>query len=57
MTWLGHHRLPADERKMRIVANYLEQSYPSGKVVVQEGGRFGKVLIRLQDQNMYTRKN
>ncbi|KWX85957.1 SAM-dependent methyltransferase [Paenibacillus riograndensis] len=57
MTWLGHHRVPADERNMRIVANYLEQSYPSGKVVVQEGGRFGKVLIRLQDQNMYTRKN
>ncbi|WP_019909021.1 class I SAM-dependent methyltransferase [Paenibacillus sp. HW567] len=47
MTWLGHHRLPVDERNRSIVASYLEQSYPSGKVVVQEGGRFGKVLIRL----------
>ena len=57
MTWLGHHQIPIDERKKHIVSSYLEQSYPSGKVVVQEGGRFGKVLIRLQDQNMYTRKS
>lgn len=56
LTWLGHHRLPADERNRNIIADYLEQAYPSGKVVVREGGRFGKVLIRLQDQNMYTRE-
>lgn len=55
MTWLGHHRLPVDERNRAIVADYLEQAYPSGKVVIREGGRFGKVLIRLQDQRMYTR--
>lgn len=54
--WLGHHRLPADERNRNIIADYLEQAYPSGKVVIHEGGRFGKVLIRLQDQNMYTRE-
>lgn len=56
MTWLDHHRLPVDERNRNIIADYLEQAYPSGKVVIQEGGRFGKVLIRLQDQNMYTRE-
>jgi SAM-dependent methyltransferase len=56
MTWLGHHRLPVDERNRNIIADYLEQAYPSGKVVIQEGGRFGKVLIRLQDQDMYTRE-
>jgi SAM-dependent methyltransferase len=56
MTWLGHHRLPADERNRNIIADYLEQAYPSGKVVIHEGGRFGKVLIQLQDQNMYTRE-
>ncbi|MGG6313654.1 class I SAM-dependent methyltransferase [Paenibacillus macerans] len=56
MTWLHHHRLPVDERNRKIVADYLEQAYPSGKVVIHEGGRFGKVLIRLQDQNMYTRE-
>lgn len=54
MTWLGHHRLPVDERIRKIINDYLEQAYPSGKVVIQKGGRFGKVLIRLQDQNMYT---
>lgn len=47
MTWLGHHRLPVDERNRRIIADYLAQTYPSGKVVIQEEGRFGKVLIRL----------
>jgi 2-polyprenyl-3-methyl-5-hydroxy-6-metoxy-1,4-benzoquinol methylase len=56
MTWLGHHRLPVDERNQNIIADYLEQTYPSGKVVIHEGGRFGKVLIQLQDQNMYTRE-
>lgn len=55
MTWLGHHRLPADERTRNIIADYLEQAYPSGKVVIQEGGRYGKVLIRLQEQHMYMR--
>ncbi|MFF2480997.1 class I SAM-dependent methyltransferase [Paenibacillus sp. NPDC058071] len=57
MNWLTHHRLPADERNRGIIADYLEQAYPSGKVAIQEGGRFGKVLIRLQDQNMYTKEN
>jgi len=55
MKWIGHHRLPADERTRSIIADYLEQAYPSGKVIIQEGGRYGKVLIRLQDQNMHTR--
>ncbi|WP_141501809.1 class I SAM-dependent methyltransferase [Paenibacillus luteus] len=56
ITWLGHRRLPIDERNRKIIADYLEQAYPSGKVVIQEGGRFGKVLIRLQDQNMYMKE-
>ncbi|TVX98597.1 class I SAM-dependent methyltransferase [Cohnella terricola] len=56
MTWLGHHRLPVDERNRDIIADYLEQANPSGQVVIQEGGRYGKVLIRLKDQNMYTRE-
>jgi len=56
MTWLRNHRLPADEQNQNIIADYLEQAYPSGKVAIHEGGRYGKVLIRLQDQNMYTRE-
>lgn len=57
MTWLRIHGLPADDRNRKTVADYLEQTYPSGKVVVQEGGRYGKILIRLRDQSMYTREN
>ncbi|NUU61211.1 methyltransferase domain-containing protein [Paenibacillus agri] len=57
LTWLRNHRLPVDERNRNIIADYLEQAYPSGKVVIHEGGRFGKVLIRLQDQNMYTKED
>lgn len=57
MNWLGIHGLPADDRNREIVAAYLEKTYPSDKVVIQQGGRFGKVLIRLQDQNMYTRES
>ncbi len=56
MTWLGHRRLPADDRTRNIITDYLEHAYPSGNVVVHEGGRFGKVLIRLQDQRMYARE-
>jgi SAM-dependent methyltransferase len=55
MNWLPGHGLPADDRNRKLIADYLEQAYPSGKVVVRQGGRFGKVLIRLQEQNMYTR--
>jgi 2-polyprenyl-3-methyl-5-hydroxy-6-metoxy-1,4-benzoquinol methylase len=54
MNWLRSHGLPADDRNRKTVADYLEQTYPSGKVTVRQSGRFGKVLIRLQDQNMYT---
>ncbi|KIL42346.1 SAM-dependent methyltransferase [Gordoniibacillus kamchatkensis] len=54
MNRLRIHGLPDDDRTRKTVAGYLEQTYPSGKVAVQEGGRFGKVLIRLQDQSMYT---
>ncbi|MGF7047561.1 SAM-dependent methyltransferase [Paenibacillus sp. DS2015] len=56
MTWLGMYGLPADDRNREIVASYLERTYPSDKVGIRQGGRFGKVLIRLQDQNMYTRE-
>ncbi|MGG4498401.1 class I SAM-dependent methyltransferase [Brevibacillus reuszeri] len=56
LIWLRRHSLPVDEWSRKIIADYLEKAYPSDKVVIQEGGRFGKVLIKLQDQNMYTRE-
>lgn len=57
MQWLKMHGLPADDRNRSIVSGYLERTYPAGNVTVSQGGRFGKVLIRLQDQSMYTRES
>ncbi|WP_068618197.1 class I SAM-dependent methyltransferase [Paenibacillus tuaregi] len=56
MTWLRIHRQAPDERMRKLVADYLDQTYPSGKIVVHQSGRYGKVLVRLQDQQMYTRE-
>ncbi|MEC0370758.1 rRNA adenine N-6-methyltransferase family protein [Paenibacillus chibensis] len=56
MQVLHSHGL-ADDRSRQTIADYLERTYPSGKVTVHQGGRYGKVLIRLQDQNMYTRED
>ncbi|GGO01200.1 class I SAM-dependent methyltransferase [Saccharibacillus kuerlensis] len=53
MMWLRHHDLPADERSRSIVEEHLKRNYPEDKVQVHQGGRFGKVLIRLEDQSMY----
>ncbi|ASA20706.1 class I SAM-dependent methyltransferase [Paenibacillus donghaensis] len=47
------YQLPADEQAKRIIADYLEQTYVDDKVAVHQGGRFGKVLIQLEDQKMY----
>lgn len=47
--------LSADERVRSIVSAHLESQYPSGRVTIRQGGRFGKVLVRLRSQNMYSR--
>lgn len=53
MDMLRMFGLPADDRNRKITAAYLERTYPNDKVEIRQGGRFGKVLIRLQNQNMY----
>jgi SAM-dependent methyltransferase len=55
MQGLKLHRLTSDEASRKIVSDYLHRTYPDNKVVIRQGGRFGKVLIRLQEQNMYSR--
>lgn len=55
ISWFRGQGLAEDTRKMKVVADYLEQAYPAGKVVIHQGGRFAKVLIRLQDEKMYSR--
>ncbi|WP_019909549.1 class I SAM-dependent methyltransferase [Paenibacillus sp. HW567] len=55
MQLLKHHGLPADNTSRNIVTEYVHSTYPDGKVAIRQGGRFGKVLIRLQELNMYSR--
>lgn len=57
ISWFRVHGLAEDAQKQKRVADYLAETYPSGKVVIRQGGRFGKVLIRLQDEQMYTRRS
>ncbi|MGF9915926.1 class I SAM-dependent methyltransferase [Paenibacillus ehimensis] len=57
MDWLKIWGLPADDRNRQIVSDYLERTYPLDNVEIRQGGRFGKVLIRLQDRNMYARES
>ncbi len=57
VNWLGAHGLSPDEQKRQIMMDYLEQTYPSGNVIIRQSGRFGKVLVRLNDESMYTRES
>jgi SAM-dependent methyltransferase len=50
----GH--LPEEHESRKLINEYVSRTYPDGKVTVSQGGRFGKVLIRLQDQQMYSSK-
>lgn len=52
---LKHRNMPAERASRRVIEEYVRRTYPGGKVTIQQGGRFGKVLIRLQDLNMYSR--
>jgi SAM-dependent methyltransferase len=54
LNWFKQHGLPADSQHRDIIAAYLDRTYPTDKVTFQQGGRFGKVLVRLQDQSMYS---
>jgi 2-polyprenyl-3-methyl-5-hydroxy-6-metoxy-1,4-benzoquinol methylase len=56
ITWLKIHNVPVNEKTRVIVSDYLEKTYPADKVVIHQGGRFGKVLIHTQEQSMYTRE-
>lgn len=49
------HHLDGGEATRKVVTDYLHTAYPQQQVVVRQGGRFGKVLIKLQDLNMYSR--
>lgn len=54
--WLGIYGLDVDDRVRAAVSAHLDRHYPSDKVMIRQGGRFGKVLVRLQSQHMYSRE-
>ncbi|EGG35582.1 class I SAM-dependent methyltransferase [Paenibacillus sp. HGF5] len=54
MNWLRGHGEALDDQKRKLITDYLEQAYPSGKVTIRQSGRYGKVLVRLQDESMYS---
>lgn len=55
--WLNMHGMTVDERVRGIVSRHLDHHYPTDEVPLRQGGSFGKVLVRLQDQNMYSRED
>lgn len=44
-----------DEQVRSLVSEHLMRTYPTGQVEIRQGARFGKVLVRLRSQNMYSR--
>jgi SAM-dependent methyltransferase len=56
MAMLAHHHEVRDESSRKIITDYVRRTYGDGPVPVSQGGRFGKVLIRLKEQNMYSRE-
>ncbi|SEG58838.1 bifunctional 2-polyprenyl-6-hydroxyphenol methylase/3-demethylubiquinol 3-O-methyltransferase UbiG [Paenibacillus sp. UNC499MF] len=55
--WLNMYGIPADERVRHIVSRHLDTRYPGGQVEIRQGGRFGKVLVRMQTEHMYDRED
>ena len=52
---LRHSLLPSDHPTRKLVTDYIKATYGDGPVPVSQGGRYGKVLVRLQQQSMYSR--
>ncbi|MCM3039561.1 hypothetical protein M3201_07590 [Paenibacillus motobuensis] len=44
-------------KRAGIVSCHLDTRYPGEQVEIRQGGRFGKVLVRLQSQHMYDRED
>ncbi|MGX4585801.1 class I SAM-dependent methyltransferase [Paenibacillus chitinolyticus] len=57
MNWLKMYGIAADEGVRHIVSRHLDTRYPGEGVEIRQGGRFGKVLVRLQNQHMYDRED
>lgn len=51
--WLHLYNYPVDEKTHAIIKDYLDQTYPGNTIPIKQGGRFGKVLIQLEEQSMF----
>ncbi|GAB7057634.1 MULTISPECIES: bifunctional 2-polyprenyl-6-hydroxyphenol methylase/3-demethylubiquinol 3-O-methyltransferase UbiG [Paenibacillus] len=51
--WLNFYNYPVDENTQAIIEDYLDQTYPGKTIPIKQGGRFGKVLIQLEEQSMF----
>lgn len=50
--WLSTHELPTDEGSLALAEQYIRDTYKDGMVTFSRGGKFGKILIQLEQQNM-----
>lgn len=56
LNWLNIYQYPVDKETRAIIENYLDQKYASQPIMIHSGGRFGKVLVKLEDPSMYYAK-
>lgn len=52
MDQLAMYHYPVDDETYNVIKTYLDQHYSTDTIPIHQGGRFGKVLIKLYEQNM-----
>lgn len=57
INWLNIYGIATDERVCHTVSRHLNTRYPGEQVEIRQGGRFGKVLVRMQNEHMYDRED
>ncbi|WP_440112595.1 class I SAM-dependent methyltransferase [Paenibacillus sp. QZ-Y1] len=50
--WFRSHELPTDEGSLALAEKYIRDTYKDGVVKFSRGGKFGKILIQLEQPNM-----
>ncbi|MDO3408933.1 hypothetical protein QWJ34_04060 [Saccharibacillus sp. CPCC 101409] len=55
--WLNMSGLPEGEHVRGVVSRYVQERASEGNIAIRQGGRFGKVLVRLNDQRMFGRED
>lgn len=50
--WLNIHELPTDKDSLALAEQYIRNTYKDGMVTFSRGGKFGKILIQLEQPNM-----